>query len=274
MRIDMHTHAFADKIAAHALEAIMANMPREYYTKFDGRLSTLLSQLKAHGFDKALLCQIATKPSQYAPIVKWSQAIRSGEFGEEAARTFIPLPSVHPADPDRFAHLAEVAALGFRGVKLHPFFQRFVLDAPELIDYFKAVRDNGLFVVSHIGYDIGFPFDEICGPHRVLNLLEKVPGLKLLVSHFGGWLDWDEAARLLIGQPVDIEISMAVGFCDPARIKEMILRHPKERLFFGSDWPWSDYEKTLPFLESCGLGADRLDALMGASAAAWLGLEH
>ena len=106
MRIDMHTHAFADKIAAKALAAIMAPLPPQYRTAYDGRLATLIAQLKANGFDRAALCQIATKPAQYGPILEWSQAIRRGDFGEEAARMIVPLPSVHPADPDREARLA------------------------------------------------------------------------------------------------------------------------------------------------------------------------
>lgn len=272
MRIDMHTHAFPDKIAAKALEAIMAPMPPKYYTKYDGRLATLVAELKAHGFDKALLCQIATKPAQYGPILEWSQAIRRGDFGETAAETMIPVPSVHPGDPDRAAHLAEVARLGFKGVKLHPFFQRFTLDTPDMLDYFKAVRDNGLFVISHIGYDIGFPFDDLCGPRRVAHVLEAVPGLRMMVSHFGGWLDWEEASRILIGAPVDIEISMAIGFCAPELFKDMLVRHPQDRLYFGSDWPWSRYDVTLPFLDSCGLDPARMEALMGGNAARWLGI--
>ncbi len=273
MRIDMHTHAFADKIAARALETIMAPMPPQYRTPYDGRLATLLSQLKANNFDKAVLCQIATKPPQYGPILDWSQAIRRGDFGETAAETFIPIPSVHPDDPDRVAHLAEVAKLGFKGVKLHPYFQRFTLDTPDMLDYFRAVRDNGLFVISHIGYDIGFPFEDVCGPRRVVHVLEAVPDLRLMVSHFGGWLDWEEASRVLIGAPVDIEISMAIGFCAPELFKEMLFRHPADRLYFGSDWPWSQYGVTLPFLDSCGLDPARKEALMGGNAARWLGIE-
>lgn len=272
MRIDMHTHAFADKVARHALDAIMSHLPAEYHTRFDGRLATLVSQLKANGFDHGVLCQIATKPEHFAPIMAWSRAISAGEFGEDAARMMVPLPSVHPDDPDRFAHLAEVARAGFKGVKLHPYFQRFVLDDPKLIDYFRAVRDCGLFAEVHVGFDIGFPFDDLCCPHRIVNVIEKLPDLRFMVTHFGGWLAWEEASRLLIGQPVDIEMSMAIGFCEPAKIKEMILRHPEDRLYFGSDWPWSDYAVTLPFLESCGLPASRIDALMGGNAARWLGL--
>ncbi len=270
MRIDMHTHAFADKIAAKALASIMSHMPSKYWTPYDGRLSTLVSQLKAHGFDRSVLCQIATKPAQYAPILEWSKAIRRGDMGEEAASMIEPLPSVHPDDPERYARLAEIARLGFRGVKLHPFFQRFTLDTPNLIDYFKAVRDNGLFAISHIGFDIGFPYDDLCGPRRVVHLLEAVPGLRLMVSHFGGWLDWEEASRILIGAPVDIEISMAIGFCKPELIREMLLRHPEDRIYFGSDWPWSRYDDTLPFLDSCPMDGKRRAALMGGNAERWL----
>lgn len=270
-RIDMHTHAFADKIARHALDAVMSNLPIEYHTRFDGRLATLVSQLKANRFDRAVLCQIATKPEHFLPIMQWSRAIRDGAFGEDVARMMIPLPSVHPDDPERFERLAAVAREGFRGVKLHPYFQRFTLDSAGLLDYFRCVRDCGLFVEVHTGFDIGFPFDDLCGPRRVVRVLEEVPGLRFMVTHFGGWLDWDEASAAIIGQPIDVEISMAIGFCPPDRLREMLLRHPADRLYFGSDWPWSDYRATLPFLEGLELPESRMEALMGGNAARWLG---
>ena len=273
MRIDMHTHAFADKIARHALDSLMSHMAAEYFTKFDGRLPSLVSQLKSHGFDRAVLCQIATKPEHFTPIVAWSKAILAGDFGPDAARMVIPLPSVHPDDPDRYARIAAVARAGFKGVKLHPYFQRFTLDAPGMIDYFKTVADCGLFAEVHCGYDAGFPFEEICGPRRVARVIEAVPHLRFMVTHFGGWQAWDEASRILVGQPIDIEISMSVGMCEPALLREMLMRHPQDHLYFGSDWPWSDHAKVLPFLGECGLPADRMEALMGGNAARWLGLE-
>ncbi|MBR3086905.1 MAG: amidohydrolase family protein [Kiritimatiellae bacterium] len=272
MRIDMHTHAFADGIARHALDSLMSHMAAEYFTKFDGRLSTLVSQLRAHGFDRAVLCQIATKPEHFVPIMAWSKAILAGEFGEDAARMIIPLPSVHPADPERHARLAEVARCGFKGVKLHPYFQHFTLDSPDMLDYFRAVADAGLFAEVHCGYDAGFPFEEICGPRRVARVIGEVPSLRFMVTHLGGWQDWDEAARILIGQPIDIEMSMTVGMCEPSLLRDMLMRHPGDRIYFGSDWPWSDHAKILPFLAGCGLPQSRMEALMGGNAERWLGI--
>ncbi len=269
-RIDFHTHAFADKIAERAMSVLVAKMPEKYRTGFDGRLSTLVSELKKHGFSHAVMCQIATKPEQFAPIMKWSQSIINGELGEDVASMIIPLPSVHPDDADRESHLKEIAKAGFKGVKLHPYYQGFVLDDAEIVDLFKMIRDNGLFAEIHDGYDIGYPFDDICSPRRVMNLIERAEGLRLMVSHLGGWMDWDEVEAVLIGAPVDIEISMAVGFCEPEQIKRMLKNHPIEHLYFGSDWPWSDYAKTIPFLESCNLGEDRLRAIMGENAERFL----
>lgn len=274
MKIDMHTHAFADRIAGRALASLMSHMPAEYHTGFDGRLGTLVAQLRKHGFDRAVLCQIATKPEQFTPILEWSQAIRRGDFGEEAARMIVPLASVHPEDPARYSRIGEVAKAGFKGVKLHPYFQKFILDTPSLVDYCKAVRDAGLFIEIHVGYDIGFPFEDLCGPRRVANLIAKVPGLRFMVTHFGGWLDWDEVNEILIGAPVDLEISMSTGFCRDELLRDMLMRHPADRLYYGSDWPWSDYGKTLPHLQSLGIPADRMEALMGSNAARWLDFDR
>ena len=64
---------------------------------------------------------------------------------------------------------------------------------------------------------------------------------------------------------------MAIGFCAPELFKDMLVRHPQDRLYFGSDWPWSRYDVTLPFLDACGLDPARKEALMGGNAARWLG---
>lgn len=273
MRIDLHTHAFSEAIADKAMTALKSKLPEGFTTPFDGHLASLISELKRYDFQKAALCQIATRPSQFEPILKWSRAIKAGELGDDAQQMIEPIPSIHPADPERNKHLAEVASNGFKGIKLHPFYQEFVIDSPELIDTFKAIRDNGLFAVVHCGYDIGYPRIDIAAPKRIVNLLSKVPNLRLMVTHFGGWQDWEAVSELLIGQPIDIEISMAIGFCPLELLTSMLERHPIDHLYFGSDWPWSEYSKTLPILDAIPLSEERRNALMGDNAARWLSIK-
>ena len=271
MRVDSHVHAFADAIAERAMAALLAKMPPGY-AAFDGRLATLADHLETHGFDAAVLCSIATKPSQFDVIRAWSQAIREGAFGTSAARRIVPFLSVHPEDPDRFAHIEQTAREGYKGLKFHSYYQNLVLDSPAAIDLMRCARDNHLAVLCHNGYDIAFPRDRVCEPARVRRLLDAVPGLRLIVSHFGGWMDWDEAERLLIGQPIAIEISMSLSYLPPERLRAMLLRHPIDAILYGSDWPWSSHAKELALLDSLDLPADRMTALMGDNAARLLGL--
>jgi predicted TIM-barrel fold metal-dependent hydrolase len=271
MRIDLHAHAFADTIAERAMTALMAAMPTGYRSE-DGRLGTLADQLTACCFDAAAICSIATKPSQFDVIRKWSEAIRNGAFGEAAARLAIPLLSVHPEDPERYQHIEQTARAGFKGIKLHPYYQGFALDSPAAIDLLDCARRNGLVVVCHVGFDIAFPRERLCDPVRVRRLLDALPDLKFVASHLGGWMDWDESERLLIGQPIDIEISMSLDYLPPGRVRDLLLRHPADRLYFGSDWPWSRHDEQLARLEALQLPADRMRALMGGNAARLLGL--
>ena len=272
MRIDVHCHAFAEAIVDRAMEALNGNLAEEYRTTFDGRLGTLVKELRDHGFNHATLGQIATKPSQFEPIFKWSESIRRGDFGEETARMILPLPSVHPADPDRETHLRQIAKAGYKGVKVHPYYQKLVLDSDDSIEYFKMVRDNGLYAITHAGFDAGFPHDRICDPVRVVRLLEAVPGLRLILAHFGAWSDWETADKYLIGGPFDIEISMSATMCDDALFRRMLLRHPADRLYFGSDWPWMSHDRALAYLDTIEMEPARREALMGGNAQRLLGL--
>jgi len=271
VRVDSHVHAFADAIAERAMAALLAKMPPGY-AAFDGRLATLTDHLETHGFDAAVLCSIATKPAQFDVIRSWSRSIREGAFGAAAARRIVPFLSVHPRDPDRYAHIEQTAREGYKGLKFHSYYQDLVLDSPEAIDLMRCAHDNGLAVLVHNGYDIAFPRDPVCEPARVRRLLDAIPGLKLIVSHFGGWMDWEAAEHLLIGQPIAIEISMTLDYLEPAHVRDLLLRHPVDSILYGSDWPWSSHASELALLDSLDLPSDRMAAMMGDNAARILGL--
>ena len=64
----------------------------------DGTLSSQLKAMDAAGVSKAVVCPVATRPSQYQAILDRAKAVRGGEFGDEAAERLIQLCSVHPAD--------------------------------------------------------------------------------------------------------------------------------------------------------------------------------
>src|SRR5450759_3600527 len=100
--IDFHTHAFPDEVAGGAIRALEKS---GVTAPLDGRVSSLLTSMDRLGVEKSILCSIATKPAQFAPILNWSKKIRSERI--------IPFPSLHPDDPDFAAHIRQIQDAGF-----------------------------------------------------------------------------------------------------------------------------------------------------------------
>lgn len=237
MVIDVHTHAFPDSLAPRAMARLTDGNAKPFT---DGTVGGLLRSMDAAGIDASVICSIATKPDQFEPILKWSRAIASDRI--------IPLGSIHPEDPEAVVRVGKLKAAGLCGLKVHPYYQDFVLDDERLFPFYAAVEASGLVLVSHTGFDPAFPRERRADPARMMNLLSHFPRLNFLATHFGGWDDWDEVEARLIGQPVNLEISLTAEFLSPDRVRRMLLNHPQDRLFFGSDSPWGNPAESLGIL--------------------------
>ena len=236
--IDIHTHAFPDPIAAKAIPALEKVGNIKAY--LDGTVSALLASMDRSGIDQSVVCSIATRPDQFAAIVDWSQTIRSERI--------IPFPSLHPGDPQLLEHLQLLHDLGFKGVKMHPYYQDYFLDDDGLTAFYGKMSALGMVLVIHAGYDIAFPRIRRADPQRILEVCRQFPELKLIATHLGGWDEWKDVRRLLTGEPIYMEISFALDFLDQIRLRDILLSHPPEYLLFGTDSPWTDQATTLKML--------------------------
>jgi predicted TIM-barrel fold metal-dependent hydrolase len=272
MTVDVHAHTFPDDIAARALEKLVDKAGRAIAPVADGTVSGLLAQMKTDGVDRAVVCPIATKPRQFDGILAEALALCDGARGEEAARRLIPFASVHPDDGARFDHLKRVAESGLRGVKLHPYYQPCVLDAPDMLEYFRCCRDLGLVVQCHCGFDIGFPFEPVCGPERVARVLREVPGLSLIAAHLGGWRQWDDAIEHLLGKDLFLDTSVLPADAGDAAARRILREHPADRLLFATDWPWLTFRDGIDFVRSVWKSPADQAAILGGNAARLLGL--
>jgi uncharacterized protein len=254
--IDFHAHAFPDGLADRAI----AQLEREGTAKafLDGKISSLLASMDSTGIGRAVVCSIATKPDQFAPILNWSRQIASARI--------IPLPSVHPKGPDPVGKARLVAQAGLPGIKLHPYYQDFELDDPALFHFFRVLEQMGLLVVCHTGFDFAFPRDRKADPVRIVRLLDKFPNLRFVATHIGAWEDWDEVERHLLGKPIYMEISMSLEQLGLTRGRELLTAHPADRILFGSDSPWTSQAETLRLARALDLGPERERLLLGENA--------
>ncbi len=250
--IDFHTHAFPDHIAAHALSSLEKQGNITAFT--DGTCSGLTASMSRAGIARSVICSIATRVEHFKPILEWSKQIRSN--------TLIPLPSVHPLDPQLDNHIRNIKEQGFVGIKVHPYYQDFFLAERRMDSLYRAVIEHDLLLVTHTGFDIAYPRTRRCDPDQVRAVLKKFPDLKLITTHLGGWDDWQEVERLLIGRPVYMEISFALEFLSPARMRQMLTAHPAEYLLFGTDSPWQDQTACLRKLEFLNLSKTLMDKML------------
>lgn len=254
--IDFHTHAFPDQVAASAIPAL----EREggIKARLDGTVAELLRSMDRSGVEASVLCSIATRPSHFLPILAWSRLIRSERI--------IPLPSLHPDDPQLFEHLRLVHAEGFAGIKMHSYYQNYRLDDARLADLHGTMAELGMLLVIHAGYDIAYPRVRMADPERILAVSRQFPDLKLIATHLGGWDEWDAVERLLVGQPIFLELSFAHEHLEPARMRRILLAHPADYLLFGTDSPWTDQAASLDLLRRLKLPSPLFERIVGANA--------
>ena len=261
MIIDVHSHDFADSIAARAMNGMCRMTEGILWPAGDGTLGNHLDSMALAGVDRAVSCPIATKPDQFDVILRRAVAIRSGECGERAREMIIPFGSVHPRDPDYAAHLEAVAAAGLKGVKFHCYYQDFSLADRSVWPVFGKIADLGLVVQCHCGADVSWRDERgKCGPDEIATLLKNVRPLKFIAAHLGGCDGYPPHATdavLACGAYVDTSVLHHTWFRDE---QMRVLRSwPRERILFGTDFPWVHYPEAISWVKSVREPADWAD---------------
>jgi predicted TIM-barrel fold metal-dependent hydrolase len=255
--VDFHTHAFPDPLAERAIKTLEEEGGIKAY--LDGRVSSLLSSMDTYGIEKSVVCSIATRPSQFEPILKWCKEIQSERI--------IPFPSFHPEDPNFRERITEIKGEGFKGIKFHPYYQDFSLDEGRLFPVYEEISRANLVVVVHTGFDIAFPRIQKADPLKIAEVKKRLPELKLVTTHLGSWEQWKEVEELLIGKPVFMEISCSLESLEKERARQIILNHPSEYVLFGTDSPWTGQGETLALLQNLELGAEVENRILRENAA-------
>lgn len=263
MIIDFHAHFFPDNIAPQALQALCESMPNmRPYT--DGTLGGLLEAMDRAGIDRAVNLPVATKPSQVATINRAAAAQRSPRI--------IPFGTLHPRAPSLTGDIRYLHDHGIRGIKLHPEYQDFYVDMPQMDTCYGLLQELGLIVVFHAGWDPG-PFTrDHATPAALRRVHRRFPALRMVAAHMGGLHMWDEVERELVGTGVYFDTSAATQYMDPDRFVRMVRAHGADRVLFGTDTPWFDGAEERDRIERLPLTAAQREALLGLNAQVLAGI--
>jgi uncharacterized protein len=253
--IDFHTHAFPDDLSERVIKMLEEEGGINAY--LDGKISSLLSSMDNCGIEKSVICNIATKPSQFDPILQWCKKVRSERI--------IPFPSFHPYDPEFEDRIDEIKHNGFKGIKFHPYYQDFTIDEERLFPVYEKICKENLILVMHTGFDFAFPRTRIADPEKIITVFKQVPTLKMVTTHLGAWEQWEEVERFLLGKQIYMEISFSLEFLDDT-VKKIISNHPTEYILFGTDSPWTEQERTLSLFRELQLGKEKEELILRGNA--------
>lgn len=223
---DAHCHIFPEKIAARATEAIGAfyGIPMQNPS---GLGDDLLAEGGKIGVLRYLVCSSATTPAQVASINDF--IARACALHPE----FMGFGALHPDMDNAPAELERMQALGLRGVKLHPDFQKFQIDTPKAIELYRLCARLSLPVLFHTG-DNRYDFSS---PVRLRRALDAAPDMTAIAAHFGGYSQWEDSPVLKDYPQVYFDTSSSLFTLDKATAVDLIRSFGARRFMFGSDFP-------------------------------------
>jgi len=276
--IDFHVHLptpdWLDGSMAGYVEAAAA-----YFRSTVERqlLEQLAAKYRGLGLKAVLLAWDAETETGRPRVPNETVAAACREFPD----AFTGLGSVDTRKGDAaVAEVANIAALGLRGVKFNPSLQAFAPDDPAYWPVFAACEQHGLLALFHTGTSgigarqpggQGIRID-YAHPLKLDSVAAAHPGLTVVAAHFGWPWHMDLIAMALHKTNVYIDIS---GW-SPRRIPAEVIRELKGRLsgqfLWGSDYPFIAPERCLSELEGLDIPADAMRAVLHDNAARVLGL--
>lgn len=255
--IDFHAHAFPDQLAVKSVPILAAKA--DITAVLDGTITSLLHSMDRAKINKSVVASVATRPAQFDAILAWSKKIRSERIE--------PFLSFHPENPDMLSCIEKIKDEGFKGIKLHPYYQKFAVDEERLFPAYEKIADLGLILLMHSGFDIGFPGSRIADPVRTARVIKAFPDLKFIAAHMGGWQLWDEVREFLVGKNVYLDLAFCLEFMTADEAREIILGHPMDKILFGSDTPWADQQGAIAQVRSLNLGDELEKMILGENGA-------
>lgn len=280
MIIDFHTHTFPDLIAPNAIKSLGA--AAHVTPSLDGTRGGLSDSMKDSGVDISVEFSVATNPRQ---VPKLNELVIADAEVDNGIITF---GSMHPGYDEYESEIDRLAGAGVKGIKIHPVYQKCAIDDEKFLRIFRSCVEHDMIVVTHAGYDIGFPGVDLCGPVACRNVMDKVPDLKFVLAHMGGWKQWDEVKEVLSDTPAYIDTAFSLGSIVPIQdenyytddqlrllSKEQFLSMVEvfgpDRILFATDSPWAGQPETLSFIRNAGLDPDTEAKILGDNAKRLLG---
>ncbi|AUG77026.1 amidohydrolase [Kitasatospora sp. MMS16-BH015] len=272
--VDVHTHFMPERVLAKVWAYFDSAGPligRPWPIAYREEEGRRLERLRAFGLRAFTSMLYPHKPGMAAWLNSWAAdfAARTPDCLHTA--TFYP-------EPDALAYVTRAVEQGARVFKSHVQVGGYDPADPLLDGVWALLAERGIPVVTHCGS--GPAPGKHTGPGPIAAVLERHPGLRLVVAHLG-LPEYTDFLDLAERHP-ELRLDTTMAF---TRFTEEQSPFPKDqlprlvelesRILFGSDYPNIPYPylESLQALERLGLGEGWLRAVCHDNAARLFGLD-
>ncbi|MCB2187345.1 MAG: amidohydrolase family protein [Deltaproteobacteria bacterium] len=274
MFIDAHTHAYQPQdlpVMTSRLQVLDAVLPDDSPHKWrlyhGGLLEDLVAAMDVAEVDQAVLLPLTSRPARVSDLNRWAARAAATE------PRIIPFGTLHP-EGDWACDLAELARLGIKGVKLHPFTQRFELSHPAVGPLLAAVAERGLPLLldtletgrlvrakPHLHW-----LEQVIGvtgvrTRDVVRLAREHPTLTIIAAHMGSLYGWDRVQPLMELDNVFFDLAYVAGLLPDEQVVSLVRQKGVARVIYGSDAPWRDMAAFRTWFEGLGFSPAEQEAL-------------
>ena len=297
MIIDFHTHIFPDKIADKTIKSLGTLAGVKAAT--DGTLNGLLNSMEKSKVDLSVIMPVCTRPEQFESINTFAKKINDTYHGK-----LLSFGGIHPDCDNYKEKLDYIKALGLPGIKIHPDYQKVMIDDIRFMRIIEYASELGLVILTHAGIDIGLPEPVHCPPKKMRKVLDAVGPEKLVLAHLGGWKQWEEVYEYLAGENVYLDTAFLFGVCrnnveieiisqntntaanvpaygqkrmedssldylnyiEQEMFCKILKKHDTNKILFATDSPWSDAVAGIEYIRSLFVSDEVKAQILGENA--------
>lgn len=281
--IDFHTHTFPERMAASALDTLQKESESRAHT--DGTVKGLRDSMDKAGIDVSIVLPVVTNPIKASSMNNYA-ARQNEDF--DTTHIF-SIGGIHPDTPDVKNVIKEAAHLGLKGLKLHPDYYGVMFDDIRMKRIIDTASEQGLFIITHAGMDIGLYPPICCTIDSILNVIKDVQPETLILAHMGGWMNWEEVTERLapvISKGIYLDTAFSIGEIDwinPDTHKDyhqmsddqflkMVKSFGSEHIVFATDSPWAEQKDYVDRMNKMRLSDEELENIFHKNAESLIAL--
>ena len=231
---DIHVHFMPDAMQ-QAVWRHFDGLPRAWGIRYRTDDEVRLRTLQDLGVVQHTALAYAHRPGVAAWLNEFTMDFADRHRGTLPCFTFYP-------EPGADEYVAAALTRGAKVAKVHLQVGKFDTTDPRLDGVWQRLETAGTAVVIHAGaVPDGSGGEAWCGMDPVRRLLERWPGLQLILAHMGA-PDYEDAVRLARDFPqLRMDTAMVMvdsrsGFEYPRVLVEWLAESPG-KVLFGSDFP-------------------------------------